>query len=81
MEEFVDMVSSKIDSTNIYFNNDFGHSIEFYDGIMFEIFDSSGKHKLLSGGRYDQLLKSLGSNKELSAIGFATNNNEIEKIL
>ena len=81
MEEFVDMVSSKIDSTNIYFNNDFGHSIEFYDGIMFEIFDSSGEHKLLSGGRYDQLLKSLGSNKELSAIGFATNNNEIEKIL
>ena len=81
MEEFVISVSSQIKNSNIYFNNDFGHSIEFYDGIMFEIFDKTGKHKLISGGRYDKLLKSLGSNDELAAIGFATNNNEIEKII
>ena len=81
MEEFVNAVSSQINNLDIYFNNDFGHSIEFYDGIMFEIFDKTGEHKLISGGRYDQLLKSLGSKKELSAIGFATNNNEIEKII
>ena len=81
MEEFVNAVSSQISNLDIYFNNDFGHSIEFYDGIMFEIFDKTGEHKLISGGRYDQLLKSLGSKKELSAIGFATNNNEIEKII
>jgi histidyl-tRNA synthetase len=48
---------------------------------MFEIFDKTEKHKLISGGRYDKLLKSLGSKDELSAIGFATNNNEIEKII
>ena len=81
MEEFVISVSSQIQNSNIYFNNDFDHSIEFYDGIMFEIFDKTGKHKLISGGRYDKLLKSLGSNDELAAIGFATNNNEIEKII
>ena len=81
MEEFVNSVSSQIKNSNIYFNNDFGHSIEFYDGIMFEIFDKTGKHKLISGGRYDKLLKSLGSKDELAAIGFATNNNEIEKII
>ena len=81
MEKFVNLVSSQINISNIYFNNDFGHSIEFYDGIMFEIFDKTGKHKLISGGRYDKLLKSLGSKDELAAIGFATNNNEIEKII
>ena len=81
MEEFVNAVSSQINNLDIYFNNDFGHSIEFYDGIMFEIFDKTGEHKLISGGRYDQLLKSLGTKKELSAIGFATNNNEIKKII
>jgi len=81
MEEFVISVSSQIKNSNIYFNNDFGHSIEFYDGIMFEIFDKTEKHKLISGGRYDKLLKSLGSKDELAAVGFATNNNEIEKII
>ena len=81
MEEFVNAVSVKVNNSNIYFNNDFGHSIEFYDGMMFEIFDRSGKYKLISGGRYDQLLKSLGLKKELSAIGFATNNNEIDKVI
>jgi ATP phosphoribosyltransferase regulatory subunit len=81
MEEFVNAVSVKVNNSNIYFNNDFGHSIEFYDGMMFEIFDQSGKYKLISGGRYDQLLKSLGLKKDLSAIGFATNNNEIDKVI
>ena len=81
MEEFVNEVSAQISSSNIYFNNDFGHSIEFYDGIMFEIFDQSGKHKLISGGRYDKLLTSLGDQHKLSAIGFATNNNQILELL
>ena len=81
MEEFVNEVSAQISSSNIYFNNDFGHSIEFYDGIMFEIFDQSGKHKLITGGRYDKLLTSLGDQHKLSAIGFATNNNQILELL
>ena len=76
-QEFVNSVSSQIKNSNIYFNNDFGHSIEFYDGIMFEIFDKTGKHKLISGGRYDKLLKSLGSKKNISAVGAAINLNNL----
>ena len=47
MEEFVNSVSSQIKNSNIYFNNDFGHSIEFYDGIMFEIFENGYPQRFL----------------------------------
>ena len=71
----------EMDISKINFNNDFGHSIEFYDGVMFEIYDQSGNLKLITGGRYDKLLNILGSRNNLSAIGFATNNNNLSKII
>ena len=46
-----------------------------------QIFDTSGTYRLISGGRYDKLLKSLGSDEQLCAVGFATYNNEINKYL
>ena len=81
IEDFKNAVSSEMDISKINFNNDFGHSIEFYDGVMFEIYDQSGNLKLITGGRYDKLLNILGSRNKLSAIGFATNNNNLSKIL
>ena len=81
IEDFKNAVSSEMDISKINFNNDFGHSIEFYDGVMFEIYDQSGNIKLITGGRYDKLLNILGSRNKLSAIGFATNNNNLSKIL
>ena len=48
---------------------------------MFEIYDQSGNLKLITGGRYDKLLNILGSRNNLSAIGFATNNNYLSKII
>ena len=81
IEEFKNAVSSEMDISKINFNNDFGHSIEFYDGVMFEIYDQSGNLKIITGGRYDKLLNILGSRNKLSAIGFATNNNNLSKIL
>ena len=44
-------------------------------GIVFEIF--SGKNKVASGGRYDDLLKSLGAKKNIPAVGAAINLNNI----
>ena len=81
IEEFKNAVSSEMDISKINFNNDFGHSIEFYDGVMFEIYDQSGNLKIITGGRYDKLLNILGSGNNLSAIGFATNNNNLSKII
>jgi len=81
IEEFKNAVSSEMDISKINFNNDFGHSIEFYDGVMFEIYDQSGNLKIITGGRYDKLLNILGSRNNLAAIGFATNNNDLSKII
>ena len=81
IEEFKNAVSSEMDISKINFNNDFGHSIEFYDGVMFEIYDQSGNLKLITGGRYDKLLNILGSRNNMSALGFETNNNNLSKII
>ena len=37
IEEFKNAVSSEMDISKINFNNDFGHSIEFYDGVMLSL--------------------------------------------
>jgi ATP phosphoribosyltransferase regulatory subunit len=57
------------------FITNFGRDIEYYTGIVFEIF--SGKNKVASGGRYDDLLKSLGAKKNIPAVGAAINLNNI----
>ena len=67
---------SKINSKMIFSTN-FGRDIEYYTGIVFEIYNSS-KKEIASGGRYDGLLKSLGSKKNISAVGAAINLNNIK---
>ena len=71
----------KISAKPIYFDCDFGHSIEFYDGIIFEIISNVNSDVLISGGRYDKLLNALEDQDQFSAVGFATNNNNILKAL
>ena len=59
----------------INFITNFGRDIEYYTGIVFEIFD--GKKEIARGGRYDDLLKSLGAKKNIPAVGAAINLNNI----
>ena len=67
-----------IGTRDINFKTDFGHSIEYYDGTMFEIEDKDNQNnKVVVGGRYDALLVNLGLDNKASAIGFAVNNNNI----
>jgi ATP phosphoribosyltransferase regulatory subunit len=66
---------SKINSKTIFSTN-FGRDIEYYSGIVFEIYNSS-KKEIARGGRYDGLLKSLGSKKNISAVGAAINLNNL----
>ena len=56
---------------DIKFVANFGRDVEYYTGIVFEIF--SGKKEIASGGRYDDLLKSLGAKKNIPAVGAAIN--------
>ena len=67
---------SKINSQTIFSTN-FGRDIEYYTGIVFEIYNSS-KKEIARGGRYDGLLKSLGSKKNISAVGAAINLNNLK---
>ena len=48
-----------------------GRDVEYYTGIVFEVF--SGTKEIASGGRYDDLLKSLGAKKNIPAVGAAIN--------
>ena len=83
-QEMLNQLSSnliKISAKPIYFDCDFGHSIEFYDGIIFEITNDLNSDVLISGGRYDKLLSALEDKDQFSAVGFATNNNNILKAL
>ena len=56
---------------DINFIANFGRDVEYYTGIVFEIF--SGKKEIARGGRYDDLLKSLGAKKNTPAVGAAIN--------
>ena len=67
---------SKINSKTVFSTN-FGRDIEYYTGIVFEVYNSS-KKEIARGGRYDGLLKSLGSKKNISAVGAAINLNNLQ---
>jgi len=56
---------------DINFITNFGREVEYYTGIVFEVF--SGKKEIARGGRYDDLLKSLGAKKNIPAVGAAIN--------
>ena len=60
----------------IIFSTNFGRNIEYYTGMVFEIYNSS-KKEIARGGRYDGLLKSLGSKKNIPAVGAAINLNNL----
>ena len=64
----------------IIFSTNFGRDIEYYTGMVFDIWASTKKNKqeIARGGRYDGLLKSLGSKKNISAVGAAINLNNLQ---
>ena len=56
---------------DINFITNYGRDVEYYTGIFFEVF--SGNKEIARGGRYDDLLKSLGAKKKIPAVGAAIN--------
>ena len=60
----------------VNFITNFGREIEYYTGIVFQIFVA--KQEFARGGRYDDLLKSLGAKKNIPAVGAAINLNNIQ---
>ena len=63
----------QITNIRIKFSANINRSLEYYSGMVFNIsVNKKGKKNVLvSGGRYDGLLKNLGSKKDTSAVGAA----------
>jgi ATP phosphoribosyltransferase regulatory subunit len=74
-KEFKSIQNLKKLNEEVKFITNFGRDIEYYTGIVFEIF--SGTKEIARGGRYDDLLKSLGAKKNIPAVGAAINLNNI----
>ena len=70
-KEFKTILSLKKLNPNIHFIANFGRDVEYYTGIVFEVF--SGNKEIARGGRYDDLLKGLGAKKNIPAVGAAIN--------
>jgi len=70
-KDFKSILSLKKINKDILFITNFGRDVEYYTGIVFEVF--SGNKEIARGGRYDDLLKSLGAKKNIPAVGAAIN--------
>lgn len=64
---------AEIDLSNAEFTAEFGRNLEYYTGFVFQIekSDMGVEGQIAGGGRYDHLLKSLGFEREIPAIGAA----------
>jgi len=51
----------------------FGRNMEYYTGFVFELWsrDAEGRVQVAGGGRYDTLLRTLGAEKDVPAVGCA----------
>ena len=70
-KDFKSITNLKKLNQDINFIANFGRDVEYYTGIVFEVF--SEKKEIARGGRYDDLLKSLGAKKNIPAVGAAIN--------
>ena len=69
--DFKSILNLKKLNQDVNFIANFGRDVEYYTGIVFEVL--SGKKEIARGGRYDDLLKSLGAKKNIPAVGAAIN--------
>ena len=75
-----DIFDLKFKNSNVYFSTNIGRNAEYYTGLVFEIFKKSKKLNLASGGRYDNLMQTLGAKDKVPAIGGAINYDNLLKI-
>ena len=62
-----------VPAENIIVDMGLGRGLHYYTGIVFEIHAQGGgaDTQLCGGGRYDELLRILGANQDVPAVGFA----------
>ncbi|MBS4083118.1 MAG: ATP phosphoribosyltransferase regulatory subunit [Rhizobiales bacterium] len=67
------IAAAGIDVSKIRFATAFGRALDYYSGMVFEIYDPFERVNapLVAGGRYDNLMTLLGSEAGIPAVGFA----------
>ncbi len=75
LEQLVDVIEqSAVSSQQIVLNLALGRGVSYYTGLVFEIHasDEDGYDmQLCGGGRYDNLLRAVGSTRDINACGFS----------
>ena len=72
------LVSRGVPEDNLTLDLGLARGIAYYTGVIFELYASSTKGASLGGGgRYDSLVKALGSEEDAPALGFAYNMDEV----
>ena len=75
-----DVFQLNLKNNNAMFSTNIGRSAEYYTGLVFEIYKKSKSFNLASGGRYDNLMQTLGAKTKVAAIGGAINYDNILKL-
>ena len=72
------ITKNKVSKLNIRYSASFGRQLEYYTGLVFKIKikKKSKNINIINGGRYDNLIGDLGSNKKIPAVGAAINLND-----
>jgi histidyl-tRNA synthetase len=64
-------VAQGLSDEQIIFDFGLGRGLNYYTGMIFEIYDQSQTIQLCGGGRYDDLVMAIGGRQLTPAIGFA----------
>ncbi len=73
----IELFSQVLPQSEIVIETAFSPRLHYYTGLVFEIYDNSGK-VLVSGGQYDRLLLALGAQQKINASGCALWVNRLE---
>ena len=65
------LAAYNIDDSHIQVQLALGRGLHYYTDVVFELYDASGQSQLCGGGRYNELVQSLGGRKSIPAVGFA----------
>lgn len=67
------IAAAGIDASRLAFSAEFGRTLEYYTGFVFDVVAErlGAKTPIAGGGRYDRLLRQVGAPKDVAAVGGA----------
>ena len=77
------LANAGIDLTRVTFSAEFGRSLEYYTGLVFEVIAPGlgADSPVAGGGRYDGLLRAAGASADVSAVGAAIHTERLLSVL